>query len=93
MYIEYTKNPECLYIDHTKRHDTRPDPDADIIIDFKIPAGTYAARKAAARGLAITWQHLEAPVTWEDLPGLYNWFETVGRRYGLLREFRENGII
>ena len=56
---------------------------------------TYAERKAKARDEAIEWQnefsekdhYMSEYVFWG------NYFEKLGKRYGLLREFRENGII
>ena len=56
---------------------------------------SYQQLKEAAREAAIDWQN-----SWQD-----NWpsygelaeaqerFEKLGRRYGLIREFRENAII
>ena len=32
-------------------------------------------------------------LSWGDLAYFSNYFETLGKRYGLLKEFRENGII
>jgi hypothetical protein len=55
----------------------------------------YEQRKALARDLAIEWQYHwgEMPFdVWEDCK-CRTFFENVGKRYGLLREFRENGII
>lgn len=55
----------------------------------------YQIRKAAARGEAIDFQNdfNELVLSWYDLASYQAYFETLGRRYGLLREFRENGII
>jgi len=56
---------------------------------------TYAARKEAAREQAIDWQDWlsENNVSYEGLAIATNYFEKLGRRYGLIREFRENAII
>lgn len=56
---------------------------------------TYAERKEMARQEAIEWQN---EFTKEDhymseYAFYGNYFEKLGKRYGLLREFRENGII
>ena len=56
---------------------------------------TYQERKEAARQLAIEWQHdfenhnyyYSELVEWQFI------FTKLGKRYGLLKEFRENGII
>lgn len=56
---------------------------------------TYKERKEAARQEAIDWQ-LEAAnknMSYGELADAGNHFEELGRRYGLLREFHENGII
>ena len=56
---------------------------------------TYEERKERARQKAIEWQYdftqndhyMSEYAEW----GAY--FEKLGKRYGLIREFRENGII
>ena len=53
----------------------------------------YRKRKASARCKAIDWQATDAAHSWEELAEATAYFEKLGRRYGLLREFRENGII
>lgn len=54
----------------------------------------YQKRKEAARQEAIDWQNAaaEVPLSYEILAITTAHFEKLGRRYGLLREFRENGI-
>ena len=56
---------------------------------------TYAERKDAARNEAIEWD-LNADkenLSYGDLVIFADYFEKLGRRYGLLKEFKENGII
>jgi len=55
---------------------------------------TYAERKERAREKAIDWQLNESnkPMSWGEVAEWSNYFEKLGRRYGLLREFRENAI-
>ena len=55
----------------------------------------YNKRKAAARDEAIDFQNdfNELVLTWYDLMSYQAYFENLGKRYGLLQEFRENGII
>lgn len=55
----------------------------------------YYTKKEKARNLAIDWQICAAEC---DHSGQWciDWaerFEKIGRKYGLLREFRENGIL
>ena len=54
----------------------------------------YQKRKEAARQSAQEWQSEAARLTlsYEGLIITTAHFEKLGRRYGLLREFRENGI-
>ena len=55
----------------------------------------YQKRKEAARQSAKEWQSEAARLTlsYEGLAIATAHLEKLGRRYGLLREFRENGII
>ena len=56
---------------------------------------TYQRRKEQARQKAIAWQNdfgSKAHTGW-DLVDAYAYFSKLGKRYGLTREFTENGII
>ena len=55
---------------------------------------TYQQRKEAARQEAIDWQLNDAdyPYSYEGLAIIGNYFYKLARRFGLIREFRENGI-
>lgn len=55
----------------------------------------YQKNKERARQTAIAWQHESANTwqTWAELAEASAYFETLGKRYGLIKEFRENGII
>lgn len=54
----------------------------------------YQRKKNAAREKAIEWQERFAKqaMSYEELAIAHSVFEQLGRRYGLLTEFRENGI-
>lgn len=54
----------------------------------------YQKRKNAARDKAIEWQQdfENHNYSWEELTEYQGYFEKLGKRYGLLTEFRENGI-
>lgn len=56
---------------------------------------TYKARKAAARDAAIMAQQeaAEKVQSWEEVAETAARLERLARRFGLLREFRENGLI
>ena len=55
----------------------------------------YQAGKEAARAAAIEWQidFNNHNYYWSELAAFAAYFEKIGRRYGLLTEFRQNGII
>jgi hypothetical protein len=55
----------------------------------------YQRRKERAREMAIEWQRScsEESYSWAEVAEAGQRFERLGRRYGLLRKFRENGII
>lgn len=54
----------------------------------------YKELKERARQIAIDWQLevQERDMSYAELNDAGNFFERLGRRFGLLREFRENGI-
>ena len=55
---------------------------------------TYASNKAVARQEAIDWQNDfdNHNYSYGELAEAAEHFEKLGKRYGLLKEFRENGI-
>lgn len=56
----------------------------------------YYQKKARVRELAIYWQTLicsESSHSWDWCIKYQSMFERLGKKYGLLREFRENVII
>lgn len=55
---------------------------------------TYKAKKEMARQEAIDWQKDVANhnYSYGELVEFEEHFEKLGRKYGLLKEFRENGI-
>ena len=55
----------------------------------------YNRLKEAARQTAIEWQFTSGdnPMSWREFADVCQRFYTLGKRYGLLKEFRENGII
>ena len=54
----------------------------------------YQRMKRRARNTAIYWQEKfsEKSMSYEELAKAQSHFEKLGKRYGLLAEFRENGI-
>ena len=54
---------------------------------------TYETKKEITRQEAIDWQNgLRDNRDYEEMQEAAEYFEKLGRRYGLLKEFRENGI-
>ena len=55
---------------------------------------SYQELKSEAREQAIDWQieTAEQNLSYGELAEAAEHFEKLGRRYGLLQEFRENGI-
>ena len=55
---------------------------------------SYNLLKEAARNAAIEWQltSSDEPMSYSELAEVGERFYTLGKRYGLLKEFRENGI-
>jgi hypothetical protein len=65
------------------------------LLPLKISGKTYAERKDAAHQLAIDYQYLTdcGGLSWGEYAAITSYFEKIGRRYGLIQEYRENGII
>lgn len=57
----------------------------------------YTIKKDHARQIAIDWQNnLDLDKHGWSMDYLQNWyerFERIARKYGLIREFKENGIL
>ena len=56
---------------------------------------TYQKRKETAREKAIIWQLLTSSggQSYFELATAEAYFEKLGKRFGLLKEFKENGIL
>lgn len=64
------------------------------ILPLKISGKTYAERKSSARQLAIDYQYTDCGgLSCMELSTIQSYFETIGARYGLITEYRENAII
>ena len=77
-------------------HEETFSPEVNVIgiLDFKISGKTYEERKASAEDLAKEWQLYYSYYEWSygELGAIYDYFTTIGKRYGLLRVFKENAI-
>lgn len=66
---------------------------ATCVIRLQVSGKTYAERKKDLEQKAIEYSLNQAPgLYWSDLAILQTFFETNGRRYGLLKDFIENAI-
>ena len=57
---------------------------------------SYQERKEEARNAAIEYQNTYSDgviYTWSEVAEIGAKFERLAKRYGLIREFKENGII
>ena len=61
---------------------------------FKIEGKTYMKKKENLRHIAIYFSCLDTiTLSYRELAEINSFFEKNAKRYGLLKEFRENGII
>lgn len=61
---------------------------------MKITKTIYETKKEMARQEAIDWQNnpFQDSRSYEEIQEAAEYFEKLGKKYGLLKEFRENGI-
>lgn len=71
-------------------------PDTEIVsfISFHAYGKTYAEKQESVRNAAIDFQSAcqEYCFSYSELAIIGDWFYTNGKRFGLLTEFRKNGI-
>ena len=65
------------------------------ILQFKINGKNYQERKENLKDLAIDYSLHFAPLPWSygEIATIQDYFYTNARRYGLIKEFKENCII
>lgn len=56
---------------------------------------TYKEKKSEARNEAIEWQYAfcDRDISWEELCEETEHFAKLAKRYGLIREFKQEGVI
>ena len=64
------------------------------LLSLEIKGKTYQDKKQQLRDLAIEWQHNFSEYNWSygELAEIQDYFYTKGKKYGLLKEFKENCI-
>jgi hypothetical protein len=62
---------------------------------FKFPPISSVKTKGEARNLAITYQSKISNeiISWGEVANYSHYFETLGKKFKLTEEFKENGII
>lgn len=85
-----------LYYDWNEWHKDTFSPVTEIItiLLFKVRGKNYSERKENLKDLAIKYSYSvgETCLSYGELADIGNFFEKNGKRYGLLKEFKENGI-
>ena len=96
-----TTNESLYFMFRTYDVEFDPNPNQTIdnfIVHGTIPeakrARTYREARNLVRSIAIEWQSnfCNHNYSWGELADWSSFFTQYGKRYGLLREFRENGI-
>ena len=100
FYANYTKpsgeNVSRLYFSTKEYHRDTFNPETEIysVINFRVRGRTYRDRQADLCNTARRWQYESAPgLSWNEIADVADWFYAQGKRYGLLRDFREEAII
>lgn len=63
------------------------------ILRFIVRGASYQERKSALYDLAVAWSNADqSGVSYGEEAAIQDFFHANGKRYGLLREFRENAI-
>lgn len=92
---ENGKEHATLYFDYPSFYADTFSPECEIIqvIQLSTHGKNYRERKNSLKEIAVEFSHNAiCGLSYEELSHIQNFFETMGKRYGLLREFRENAI-
>lgn len=67
------------------------------IIPLSVHGKNYRERRADLEDKAVLFQHdyfdEDVEIDLFDASDIMHWFERMGKRYGLLKEFRENAVL
>ena len=94
-YIANNQEHAELYHNWEQYHHDTWNPLTKLIhmVDFSISGRDYKARKQVLRDIAVEWSNCDSSGLYmSELNAIYDWFSANAKRYGLLREFQENGI-
>ena len=103
LYLAYkdeNEEAQALICDYEELHSVlfSPAREALCIIDLdRIHGKTYTEKQSFLRDKAIDFQNTDSEISggglsWGEYAAIGDFFEKYGKRYGLLREFRENAI-
>ena len=63
------------------------------VIDFSVKGKNYRERQSSVQTIAMDFQTADiGGLFMSDYARIGEWFSTQGKRYGLLKEFRENAV-
>lgn len=98
LYFVYTLNgkTESKLLEHYGPETFLSDSAIDYLIDFRIRGNSYQKRAANFRDKVIDIQSAisyAGDLSYNELRIINDWIEKNGRRYGLLRELKNDGII
>ena len=63
------------------------------VIDFAVKGKNYRERQSSVQTIAMDFQTADiGGLYMSDYARISEWFSTQGKRYGLLKEFRENAV-
>lgn len=93
----YETNDEKMYtFDSWKEYHTAtfsPLIETSFVWNFKVIGDTYKERKNYVRDMAIAYSHnIACGLSWSEVAMVSDMFYKLGKRYGLLKEFKENCI-
>lgn len=65
-----------------------------VYLPLAVHGKTYAEKKECLFNLAVMWSYAGAVANWSygEIAEIQSFFEVFGKRFGLIQEFRENGI-
>lgn len=95
-YIKDGKQESRLFYSYESYHAETFNPETILqsLIDFSITGKSYAERKNCLIDKAVEFSTEHMPgLSYGELADISAWFIKQARRFGMLREFAENGII
>ena len=96
MIFAVVNDTASIYTTWPEYHAATFSPDCTVAacIPLQLHGSTYAARRDSLRNIAQDIQSADnGGMSYGEAAALADWFTTNARRYGLLAEFHDNGII